>query len=98
MPKDLRVIARIAVRPMSLALGLAFTNCAMAEANPYYIGVSQAFTHDSNVFRRPDNGTLPVVADTVSSTGVLGGIDQPFGRQHFFANGTAAMNRHKNLD
>jgi hypothetical protein len=98
MPKELHVIARIAVRPLSLAIGLGFTNGVLAEANPYYIGVSQAFTHDSNVFRRPDNGTLPVVADTVSSTGLLGGIDQPFGRQRFFANGTAAVNRHKNLD
>src|SRR6266436_4482934 len=98
MPKQLRAIARIALRPMPLAIGLAFTHCAMAETSPYYIGVSQAFTHDNNVFRRPDNGTLPVLADTLSSTGLLGGIDQPFGRQHFFANGTAATNRHKNLD
>lgn len=98
MPKELHVIARTVVRPLSLAIGLAFTNCAMAEADPYYFGVSQAFTHDSNVFRRPDNGLQPVVADSVSSTGLLGGIDQPFGRQRFFANATAAVNRHKNLD
>ena len=67
-------------------------------ANPYYFGVSQAFTHDSNVFRRSENSTLPIVADTVSSTGILGGIDQPFGRQRFYANGTAATNRHRNQE
>lgn len=67
-------------------------------ANPYYIGVSQAFTHDSNVFRRSENSTLPIVSDTVSSTGILGGIDQPFGRQRFYANGTAATNRHRNQE
>lgn len=75
---------------------LAQSACAQAdEPNPYYIGVSQSFMHDSNIYRLRDeevSGT-PVIADTISSTGVVAGIDQPFGRQHFYANGSAHYNR-----
>lgn len=100
MPKQLRAVVRLALRPLPLAIGLLGANCALAEegANPYYFGVSQAFTHDDNIYRRSDNGTLPIVADTVSSTGLLGGIDQPFGRQRFYANGNINTNRHKNQE
>ena len=96
MPKQLRVIARTALRPLPIAITLAFANGAMAQeaASPYYFGASQAFTHDDNVYHRPDSG--PIVADTVSSTGLLGGIDQPFGRQRFYANGNINTNRHRN--
>lgn len=65
------------------------------EPNPYYIGVSQAFTHDSNPYRLPDS--VPVTSDNISSTGVVAGIDQPFGRQHFYANGVARENRYNTL-
>jgi len=74
------------------------SDASTSQPNPYYIGASQSFTHDSNVFRRSENSTLPVVSDTVSSTGILGGIDQPFGRQRIYANGTAATNRHRNQE
>lgn len=105
MPRNnMSAVVRVAMRPLPLALGLAL-GLALAQgawaqdaASPYYVGVSQAFTHDNNVFRRADNGTLPVIADTTSSTGVLAGIDQPFGRQRFYANGTAATNRHRNQE
>ena len=96
MPKQLRVIARTALRPLPIAIALAFANGAMAQeaASPYYFGASQAFTHDDNVYHRPDTGSI--VADTVSSTGLLGGIDQPFGRQRIYANGNINTNRHRN--
>jgi hypothetical protein len=73
------------------------------EANPYYIGVSQGFTHDSNVYRLP-TGVTPLTGgrgDTYSSTTLLGGFDQPIGRQRVHANATVAANRfqdHDNLD
>jgi len=73
-------------------------DASISQPNPYYIGASQSFTHDNNVFRRSANSTLPIAADTVSSTGILGGVDQPFGRQRFYANGTAATNRHRNQE
>ncbi|HET6599546.1 MAG TPA: hypothetical protein VFG60_06250 [Burkholderiaceae bacterium] len=73
------------------------------EANPYYIGASQAFTHDSNVFRLP-TGVTPLTGgrgDTYSSTSLLAGFDQPIGRQRVHANARVAANRfqdHDNLD
>lgn len=99
MPQKMSA-ARWILNPLALAAGLALAQAAIAEdgGSPWYIGASQAFNHDNNVFRRPFGGTLPVVSDTVSSTGILGGLDQPFGRQRFYANGTAATNRHKNQD
>lgn len=75
---------------------IAQSACAQAdEPNPYYIGVSQSFTHDSNIYRLRDEDVsgVPVVADTISSTGLVAGIDQPFGRQHFYADGAAHYNR-----
>ncbi len=66
------------------------------EANPYYIGASQAFTHDSNLFRVAD-GT-PATSDTYSSTGVLAGVNQPFGRQRFFADVNVQENRFRDTD
>ena len=85
--------------PAAMAVALpALSGSAMAQTSPYYIGVRQAFTHDDNVYKAIDGGPLPVVADTVSSTGIVAGIDQPFGRQRFYANGEINANRHKNQD
>jgi hypothetical protein len=99
MPQKMSA-AQWMLNPLALAAGLLVAQAAVAEdgGSPWYIGASQAFNHDNNVFRRANGGTLPVVSDTTSSTGLLGGIDQPFGRQRFYANGTAAMNRHKNQE
>ena len=41
--------------PVAALLALATASGVRADPNPYYIGVTQAFTHDSNVFRRPSN-------------------------------------------
>lgn len=64
------------------------------ERSPYYIGVSQAFTHDSNVYRTLDNE----ISETISSTGVLFGVDQRFGRQRFLADASAQTNRYNSDD
>jgi hypothetical protein len=49
------------------------------EPSPYYVGVSEALTHDNNVFR-----TATPISDTYSTTSLLGGFDQSIGRQHFY--------------
>jgi hypothetical protein len=70
------------------------------EPSPYYIGASIAYSHDSNIFRTPTGytppGGEPLVpqADKITSAGVLAGIDQPFGRQHFYASGNMRDNRY----
>lgn len=65
---------------------------AHAEANPYYIGIGQSFTHDSNLLVTPD-GT-PATSTTISTTSLLAGIDQPFGRQRLTANASVRGNRY----
>jgi len=61
-----------------------------SDPNPYYIGVSQAFTHDSNVYRVPDGP-----GDTFSSTSLLGGFDQLLGRQRLFGRAVVSGNRYQ---
>jgi len=45
-------------------------------SSPYYLGVTQSFTRDTNILRR-----TVAVSDTVSATGLRAGVDQSFGRQ-----------------
>ena len=73
--KSTRQIARLGLAVISLASA----SCVVAETNPYYVGVSQAFTHESNVFRVATGQAES--SDTYSTTSLLAGIDQPFGRR-----------------
>ncbi len=76
--------------------------CALAGAparaaddpNPYTLGVLETITHDSNVFRAPD-GT-GVAADWLSTTGIVGSIDQPIGRERLKASGEFDLNKFRN--
>jgi len=85
------------LRPLCLAIGLASVGGAAwaADESPYYIGASQTFTRDSNLFRQPEGSGL-VVHDYYSSTGLLGGLDTRLGRQRVYLNGTAQANRYHN--
>lgn len=77
------------------ALALALTvlaGLAAAETSPYYFGVSQGFSHDANVYRLGDRAVLPAGlqrSDTVSTSSLLAGLDQPLGRGRLF--GSAAL-------
>ena len=64
------------------------------ESQPYYIGASLGYTHDSNV-----NRTAPgtEVADSYLSYGVLGGVNLRFGRQRVFADVDAQVNRYQEI-
>lgn len=73
--------------------------CAVAEAqsSPYYIGVAQTFAHNSNLIALRDNQPLPAglsKSDTVSSTALVAGIDQPIGRQRVFGTANLSSNRY----
>lgn len=89
-----RAIAPHALNSLVVLMGLSCAG-AQAQDRPYYIGVSQAFTHESNVFHSASSAAR---ADTVSSTGLLGGLSLDLGRQHLFADVTAAANRYRDLD
>ena len=75
------------------AAALACTVSAFAQASPYYIGVNQRFTHQSNVFQT----SASPVSDTVSSTSLIAGFDQPISRQRVFGSLTASANRYSDL-
>lgn len=83
------------LRPLVL-VGLACLTggAAWAETSPYYIGASQRFTHNSNVFLAPDAAAK---SDTISSTGVRLGLDQPISRQRLTASFSANANRYSSL-
>jgi hypothetical protein len=80
-----------------------------AASSPYYVGASLGYTRDTNVYRTPDGFTepgptpgttvpVPPQGDNITSVGLLGGIDQPFGRQHFYASGNVHDNRYSSHD
>ena len=86
-------------RPLIVALAATAACSAWAdEPNPYYLGVTQGVTYDSNVFRVPESTVMASGAsrsDTSASTGLIGGFDQNVGRQRFFASGKLNLNRYQ---
>jgi hypothetical protein len=95
MPHQTRFHRGVASPLLGSALAvLAATSALAQEQSPYYIGVSQTFSHDSNVYRQPSDE----VSETISSTGVLVGFDQPLGRQRLFGDASAQVNRYRNVD
>jgi len=74
--------AQTAPAPASAAIG--------NDPSPYYIGGSQALTHDSNAFRIPFGPS-----DNYSSTSLLAGFDQPFSRQRVFGTASVSLNRYQ---
>lgn len=97
MPSLSHAVPRHALaRLVSAALATLAVPAFAQDESPYYIGVSQSFSHDDRVRRAVATGS-----DTISSTGVLGGINLKLGRQHVFADFTARKNnysRFKELD
>jgi hypothetical protein len=77
-------------------LTAACVSCVMAQTNPYYVGVSQVFTRDSNLFRVADSQVKSV--DLISTTSLLAGINQPIGRQRLFADANVRYNRFRDND
>ena len=67
---------------------------AWAQANPFYAGVGQTLTQESN-FLRAAEGQL-ATRETISTTSLLLGLDQPIGRQRLFADAALRANRYHN--
>ena len=80
-----------------LLIGLAGVGAGavQAETSPYYLGASQRFTRNSNVFLERDASAR---SDTISSTGIRLGFDQPISRQRLSASLSANANRYGSLD
>ncbi len=89
------------LRSLAVAAALVATGLVVAENSPYYVGVSQSFGHESNLLRLNDGVSAPAGysrADTVSSTALLAGIDQPWGRQRLRGDLALRMNRYSEND
>ena len=67
--------------------------------SPYYIGVSQAFSHESNLLRLGNNQDPPASysrSDSISTTSLVGGLDQSIGRQHVYGSVSIRNSRYSN--
>lgn len=73
---------------------------ALAETSPWYVGVAQRVTHESNLYRVDTDTALGALSrsDTVSSTSLVAGLDQPLGRQRLFGSATLSANRYRRND
>ncbi len=81
-------------RPLIAALATLSSCGAWAdEPTPWYVGVSESVTHDSNVYRITGGPS-----DTYTSSGLLGGFDQSIGRQHFSATANLRYNKYNEQD
>jgi len=80
---------------------MLFCAAATAQSSPYYIGLSLGLLQDSNIFRARDGVVLPLGlsrSDTVVTTSLLAGVDQPIGRQRVFGTVSLSDNRYVNND
>jgi hypothetical protein len=80
---------------LALAAGLLGQAAALAQGadRPWYVGAAQDFTWYSNVLTTAANE----VHDTVSTTSLRGGINQPLGRQRVFGNVSLNHQRYQKL-
>ncbi len=63
-----------------------------ASQSPYYLGVQQGLTYESNV--RGAWGGQPKIGDWFSTTTLRAGVNQPISRQRFFADASLRYNRY----
>lgn len=75
---------------------LLASGAAQAQLSPYFVRISERISYDSNVFRVPES--VGERRDGISLTSVTVGIDQPVGRQRFYASATADYTKYKNND
>ena len=83
--------------PLLAPCWLLFCAAATAQSSPYYIGLTQTIAHNTNLIGLRDNQTLPAglsKSDTVFSTALVAGIDQPLGRQRLFGTANLSSNRY----
>jgi hypothetical protein len=84
-----RAIGRLSA--VAFASSVAMSAHAQEDPSPYFIGLKQVLTHDSNVFRVNDGPS-----DSYSTTSLLGGFDQKISRQRVYLNANVARNLYRN--
>ncbi len=87
---------------VAAAVGLLCGAGALAQSSPYYVGVAQSLDHDSNLFRIGGGVSLPANAqsksDTLSTTSLVAGVDQTWGRQRLTGSGSLRATRFSSND
>lgn len=83
--------ARLALAA-ALAAALPGAHAQTDDTVPFYAGASLGVSHLSNVYRQANTPN----SDTVTSAGLLGGIDTRLGRQHLTLDGALQNNRYSN--
>lgn len=79
-------------RAFAAALALCGSAAVHAEGNPWTLAFQETLNHDSNVFRAPrDAADRPT--DYISTTSVIGSLNQPIGRETLKVNGEFDINR-----
>lgn len=81
------------IRLAACAAAVALAVPAKAQTDdtvPFYVGGSLGVSHVSNIYHQSDATN----SDTVVSAGLLGGLDQRLGRQHFKLDGSLQDNRY----
>ena len=82
---------------LSLVAGacVSCAGAALAQSpdRPWYIGLGQDFTHQSNVL----SSATGEISDTISTTTLRGGVNVPFGRQRAYANVSLNHQRYQDL-
>jgi hypothetical protein len=74
---------------------------ALAQSSPWYVGSSLSITHDSNLLRLGQPESAPAGAsqsDTITSIALVGGLDQPIGRQRLTGSFSLRDNRFSRND
>jgi hypothetical protein len=88
-----RTPGAVAALTVSAAAALA-PALARADSDPGYVAVQEAVSHDSNIYRAPD-GDGPVPSDWISTTSLIGSLDEPLGRGRLKLDGQLDANRFK---
>ena len=93
---------RLATRGVSLAATLVsslIAGPAAAATSPWYLGLVQSVGYESNLYRIADEQPLaPGLSrsDTLSTTSLIGGLDQTISRQRVYGSINARANRFAN--
>lgn len=82
----------VALAALSCALAAPAAVWAQEAQRPWYVGLTQDFTHYSNVLQLPTGE----ISDTISTTTLRGGVNANLGRQRLYAN--AALNHQRYSD
>lgn len=77
-----------------LGLLAGVTGSALAQSSPWYLGVNQAVSYNTNPTRQPDQFAQ---SSWWSTTSLIGGFDQRYGRQRFYGNGNVGANVYSQL-